>query len=123
MPQGGIDEDDNIEAAALREMKEEIGTDKAKLLRIHTQPIRYDIPEEVLQRIPRWDNKYRGQEQTWVAMRFTGSDEDVKLDDDDHPEFKQWKWVRLSETIDLIVPFKRDVYRQVIDAFLDLAAH
>lgn len=123
MPQGGIDQDIDIKTAALRELKEEIGTDKAEILRIHATPIRYDIPEDVLLRIPRWDNRYKGQEQTWVAMRFTGADSDIVLDADEHPEFKQWRWVKLKETIDLIVPFKRHVYQQVIDAFIDLAAH
>src|SRR5690606_10214352 len=65
MPQGGIDADADIETAARRELKEEIGTDKAEILRIHHSKIRYDIPPDVLKRIPRWDNKYGGQEQTW----------------------------------------------------------
>jgi len=122
MPQGGIDDGEDIHFAALRELKEEIGTDKAAFIRAHTQKIRYIIPDDVLKRIPRWDNRYGGQEQTWVAMRFTGTDKDIVLDADRHPEFSRWQWVRLADTLDLIVPFKRDVYRQVIAIFSDLAA-
>ena len=120
MPQGGIDDDADIMVAAFREMKEEIGTDKATLIRIHDQKIKYDIPPEVLINLA-WKHKYQGQIQTWVAMKFTGTDADIKLDADKHPEFGRYQWVPLPETINLIVPFKRGVYAQVIDAFKDIA--
>ena len=118
MPQGGIDPQEDILEAALRELKEEIGTDKASLLKIHDTKIRYDLPEHLKGKL--WGGKYAGQEQTWVAMRFDGHDDDIKLDADDRPEFSQWQWVDLEQTLDLIVPFKRETYLKVIEAFKSL---
>jgi len=120
MPQGGVDEGENIETASRRELREEIGTDKAEIIRIHDQILRYDLPPDVRARIP-WGNKYAGQDQTWVAMRFTGTDSDIKLDADDHPEFSQYKWIPLADVTKLIVPFKIETYEHVVKAFADIA--
>lgn len=116
MPQGGIDEGEDLTVAAYREMKEEIGTDKAEILEIMQTPLLYDLPPELLGKL--WGGKYRGQEQIWIALRFTGDDSDIDLNAHEPAEFSRWKWVDLAETIDLIVPFKRDTYAQIIKAFL-----
>ena len=118
MPQGGIDDGEDIETAAFRELQEEVGTQRAEIIRISEQVVRYDLPPDVQKRL--WNGQFRGQEQIWVAMRFNGMDEDIILDDHDDPEFRQWQWLPLPETIELIVPFKRDVYRQVITMFDDI---
>ena len=118
MPQGGTEGQD-IRIAALREMKEEIGTDKAEIIRIHDQPLRYDIPEDVRARIS-WGKEFAGQEQTWVALRFTGTDADIKLDADDHPEFVRYQWVPLADVPNMIVPFKISTYEHVAKAFADI---
>ncbi len=118
MPQGGTEGQD-IRIAALREMKEEIGTDKAEIIRIHDKPLRYDIPEDVRTRIS-WGKEFAGQEQTWVALRFTGTDADIKLDADDHPEFCRYQWVPLAEVPKMIVPFKISTYEHVAEAFADI---
>ena len=123
MPQGGIDSGEDLQVAAFREHKEEIGTDKAEILQILDETIKYDIPEDVLKRLHKtWDTPYTGQEQTWIAMRFNGSDSDIVLDADEHPEFNQWQWVALDKTLDLIVPFKRKTYEVLIEAFKPLVA-
>jgi putative (di)nucleoside polyphosphate hydrolase len=120
MPQGGVDPGEDLRVAAKRELKEEIGTDKAELIRVADDTVEYNLPDELVERL--WGGcTYRGQEQTWVAMRFLGQDSDIKLDADSHPEFQAWQWVDLEQTVDLIVPFKRDVYAQVIKLFADLA--
>lgn len=121
MPQGGIDPGEDVSTAAMRELLEEIGTDKAEIIRIHDKPLRYDIPEDVLARLP-WGNLYRGQEQTWVALRFTGEDSDIKLDAWDHPEFGRFQWVPLADVVKFIVPFKIPTYEHVVEAFKDIAA-
>jgi putative (di)nucleoside polyphosphate hydrolase len=118
MPQGGIDPGETVEKAAFRELLEEVGTDKAEIIRVADQTICYDLPPE---RVPQfWGGRYRGQEQSWVAMRFAGQDSDVILDGHSEPEFLRWQWVRLEETVGLIVPFKRETYRKVISLFADL---
>ncbi len=119
MPQGGIDEGEDIITAAFRELKEEIGTDKAEIIRIHPTTFKYDIPADVLSRVP-WGNQYVGQEQTWVALRFQGVETDIKLDAWDHPEFGQYKWVDLKDVPKMIVPFKIDTYNDVVKAFSDI---
>ena len=116
MPQGGIDEGEDLETAAYREMLEEIGTDKAKILDISSEPIRYDLPPDLISKL--WGGQYRGQEQIWVALRFTGEDSDINLNAHNPAEFSEWKWVNLLEIIELIVPFKRDVYAQIIKNFM-----
>lgn len=117
MPQGGIDKGEKIERTALRELKEEIGTDKASLIKVMDKTIRYDLPPHLKDKL--WGGKYVGQEQTWVAMRFDGEDSDIDITIDDRPEFSQWQWIDLDKTLDLIVPFKRDVYLKVIKFFTD----
>lgn len=122
MPQGGIDPDEDLEVAAMRELKEEIGTNNANILKIHNKKIIYNIPADVLERLHKiWDTPYTGQEQTWIAMRFHGKDTDIALDADDHPEFSQWQWVDLNKTLDLIVPFKRKTYEILIEAFKEFS--
>ncbi|MCB1784310.1 MAG: RNA pyrophosphohydrolase [Alphaproteobacteria bacterium] len=120
MPQGGMQSGEDVWEAALREMVEEIGTDKAALLRVADRLIRYDVPPALAQDI--WQGKYCGQEQRWVAARFTGEDQDIDLAAFEIPEFSAWQWVTLEDTVDLVVPFKRDVYRQVIALFSDIPA-
>lgn len=122
MPQGGIDEGEDIVPAALRELKEEIGTDKAELIRIHPDRIPYDTPLDIRPRLQKiWGKPYIGQIQTWVAMRFIGNDGDINLEADKHPEFSQWQWIAPKDTLGLIVPFKQDTYKKVISAFSDIS--
>lgn len=118
MPQGGMDGQD-VRVAVMRELKEETGTDKAEIIRIHDKVLRYTIPDDVRARIP-WGGKYAGQDQTWVALRFTGEDSDIRLDADDHPEFARYKWVALSDVPKMIVPFKIETYEEVVKAFADI---
>lgn len=115
MPQGGIDEGEDIETAARRELQEEIGSNKVELLEVSSQTTRYDLPEHLQKEL--WSGRFRGQEQSWVAMRFNGANSDIDLNAFDPPEFQAWQWVNLHDTLDLIVPFKRDTYEQVIEMF------
>jgi len=119
MPQGGIDPGETPAAAALREMREEIGTDKAIILAESPIWRPYDLPPRLGSRL--WGGRYRGQAQKWLALRFTGADADIDLRTP-HPEFDAWRWVDLDRLVELIVPFKRDVYREVVAEFRHLAA-
>ncbi len=118
LPQGGIDPGEDVELAALREMKEEIGTDKAEIICVADSKICYDLPDKIANKI--WDGKYCGQEQTWVALRFTGQDQDISLNNFEPPEFSAWQWVSLEKIPELIVPFKRDTYKQVVAMFKNI---
>jgi putative (di)nucleoside polyphosphate hydrolase len=118
MPQGGVNEGESFEEAAFREMREEVGTDKAELIRISDTVYTYDLPHHLLGKL--WQGKYKGQEQRWVALRFTGEDREITLYDGVHPEFMNYRWSPLSEVCDYIVPFKRETYEQVLEEFSDL---
>lgn len=118
MPQGGIDEGESPAEAGLRELKEEIGTDKAEILREHPDWLCYDLPQHLLG--VALHGRYRGQKQKWLAMRFNGANADIDVATH-HPEFAEWKWLAIEALPRLIVPFKRDTYAQVIAAFRDLA--
>lgn len=120
MPQGGVDTGEDIKSAAMRELMEEIGTDKAEIIRIHDETFLYDIPQDVLDRLP-WGKEFGGQEQTWVALRFTGKDSDINLAAFQHPEFGRYQWVPLAQVPHLIVPFKIETYHQVAKAFADIS--
>ncbi len=118
MPQGGIDEGETPAEAALRELKEEVGTGKAVILREMDEWLRYDLPKHLLG--VALHGRFRGQKQKWLALRFTGNDGDIDIKTA-HPEFAAFKWVSMDELPELIVPFKRDTYNKVIAAFRDLA--
>ena len=118
MPQGGIDDNENPKEAVWREMLEEIGTNKAELIKISNQWINYDIPSETLKTLP-WGDIYIGQTQKWFAFLFLGEDNDINVGTD-NPEFSEWKWTRMNSIVDSIVPFKRDVYAKILEEFKDI---
>jgi putative (di)nucleoside polyphosphate hydrolase len=119
MPQGGIDPGETPRQAALRELHEEIGTDKAEIVAESRDWIRYDLPADLVRKL--WSGRYRGQEQKWFALRFLGTDADIDIATAE-PEFSAWRWAELAELPDLIVPFKRDLYRRLIAEFAAVAA-
>ena len=117
MPQGGIDDGETPRQAALREMAEEIGTNKAEVLAESRHWLSYDLPPELVSKV--WKGRYRGQKQKWFALRFLGEDSDIDLATPD-PEFLSWRWLPADRLPDLIVPFKRALYRDVLAEFADL---
>jgi len=115
MPQGGIDKGETPQEAAMRELEEEIGV-SAKLTSILEETedwIYYDFPPDLKRRLP---GPYVGQRQKWFALRFNGSDSDVRLDLHT-PEFDAWRWADLRQTPPMVIPFKRPVYVEVVKRF------
>lgn len=119
LPQGGIDEGEDPRGAVLRELEEEIGTGKAEIIGEHPEWLTYDLPPELIGVALK--GQYRGQRQRWFALRFTGSDADIRLDLDPHPEFDAWRWVALAELTALAVPFKRPIYAALTRSFARFA--
>jgi putative (di)nucleoside polyphosphate hydrolase len=114
MPQGGIDRGERPRDAALRELVEEIGTDRVEPALESSRWYAYDLPSE---QIPKFHGgRYRGQSQKWFAFRFVGSDADIDIATA-KPEFRRWRWALPDEAIALIVPFKRAVYEAVFEEF------
>lgn len=124
MPQGGVQRNEDLQIAALRELKEEIGTDNAAIIGTLPEKLRYEFPDYLQYRHGVFRGKYRGQEQTWFALLFQGQDNDINLSGEfepEKPEFIAWRWAPLETTPAMIVDFKRPVYQRVVDAFMPLA--
>ena len=118
MPQGGIDKGEEPWATALRELEEETGIAPRLVERISATPerLKYDLPEELQPKL--WGGKFVGQDQDWFLARFLGTDADVNIRTM-HPEFRDWKWIEPQRLPDLIVPFKRELYRQLLREFAE----
>ncbi len=117
MPQGGVDKGESLEEALFREMKEEIGTNKAELIADHGKWLFYDLPYYLLGKL--WNGKFKGQKQRWFLLKFNGVDSDININTD-IPEFKEWRWSPIDEIVDHSIYFKRDIYREIVDSFGDL---
>ncbi len=114
MPQGGIDKGEDAKVAALRELLEETGTNKATIIAESNGWYNYDLPDELVPII--WNGKYRGQQQKWFLMNFIGKDNDINIKTKD-PEFSEWKWIEPRHLPDIIVPFKRKLYQAIVEEF------
>jgi len=114
MPQGGINEDETPRQAARRELKEEIGTNNVKIVAESRGWLCYDVPEELAWK--RSGTRWKGQCQKWFVMVFNGKESDIDLAGE-HREFNAWRWVAVHELANIAVPFKRELYLNVIGEF------
>jgi putative (di)nucleoside polyphosphate hydrolase len=121
MPQGGIDDGEDPQAAAVRELFEETGIRSVQLLAELTGWLTYDLPPDLIGKA--WGGRYRGQKQKWFAFRFKGDDSEISIlpPPGYEREFVAWRWAPVEELLDVIVPFKRDVYARVLAEFASLA--
>ena len=121
MPQGGIDEGEDLKAAAMRELNEETGVTNANLIEESPRWYTYDLPDHLIGQS--WGGKYRGQKQKWFALRFEGQDSEIQLKVPGHKqEFDEWRWAKMSMVLDLIIPFKRNVYVELLKDFAHLGS-
>ncbi|OIR06233.1 RNA pyrophosphohydrolase [mine drainage metagenome] len=118
LPQGGIDDEETPVQAAMRELEEETSVTQAEIVAESAEWLTYDLPAELVGKV--WKGRYRGQTQKWFALRFTGRDDDINIHTA-HPEFCEWRWMRLTDLAERIVPFKRDLYRRIVAEFAHLA--
>jgi putative (di)nucleoside polyphosphate hydrolase len=118
MPQGGLDEGEEPLDGALRELEEETGIPQGKVEIIARCPVElcYDLPDDLVGKM--WKGKWRGQRQHWFLARFTGTDADINLETA-HPEFRAWKWADPRDLPAMIVPFKKTLYEDILNAFAD----
>tara|TARA_A100001391_G_scaffold46046_2_gene27141 strand:+ start:19871 stop:20317 length:447 start_codon:yes stop_codon:yes gene_type:complete len=119
MPQGGVDEGEDLDEAMLRELHEETGltADKVELVARMEEELFYDLPAELKGKL--WKGRYVGQRQRWSCVRLTGTEADIDLEVHKHPEFSDWKWVDAEQLPALIIPFKKPIYEAVVAAFAD----
>lgn len=115
LPQGGIRKDEDPQAAMFRELAEEIGTNRAEVIARSSRWFRYDLPEDLVGRV--WKGRFRGQDQLWFALRFTGVDADIDLAAHGKPEFDAWRWSALEDLPRLAVSFKRSLYQDLVTEF------
>ena len=119
MPQGGIDPGESVETAAHRELQEETGVTRARIIARLPDWVTYDLPDHLIGKV--WGGQYRGQKQMWVAMAFDGDDREIDLDHHSRElnasEFDSWRWSAPESVLSDIVPFKREVYARVLDHF------
>tara|TARA_Y100000817_G_C16469130_1_gene372875 strand:- start:31 stop:507 length:477 start_codon:yes stop_codon:yes gene_type:complete len=111
MPQGGIDEGEDSEIAAFRELNEEIGTNNASIICEYKKWLKYDLPGELRKTL--WQGKYIGQSQKWFAMKFLGEDSEININTQ-NPEFIAWKWVKPEDLLSVVVPFKLEIYNELV---------
>ncbi len=118
MPQGGIDEGETPEQAVMRELEEETGTNNARIITKTHDWLSYDLPDDLIGLT--WGGRYRGQIQKWFALKFLGSDKEINIRAHEKPEFIEWQWLDINELLKYIVPFKLELYKDIIFEFKEL---
>ncbi len=111
MPQGGVNDNENLLYAANRELKEETGVESVKFIKEIDNWLTYELPKNLLGKI--WEGKYRGQKQKWFIMRFVGNEEEINIKTK-NAEFLKWKWIDANQLLNVVIDFKLDVYKSIV---------
>ncbi len=119
MPQGGIDDNETIDEAVKREIREETGITSIKIIAESKKWHYYDLPEFFIPKL--WDGKYRGQKQKWVFCEFLGKEEEINLEADEYQEFSEYKWIEPDELPLEVVAFKKRIYKELVKEFKNIA--
>ena len=112
MPQGGVKVNEDFFYAACRELKEETGIESIKLIKEIDNFLTYELPKYLLGKI--WKGKYRGQKQKWFIMRFVGNEDEINIKTK-KAEFKEWKWIDVNQLTNVVVSFKLEVYKTLVN--------
>lgn len=120
MPQGGIDEGEDPEGAARRELREETAVTSIEFVAQTPDWLTYDLPDHLIGKM--WGGRYRGQRQKWFLARFLGSESEIDIGEPGapHTEFREWRWCVPEELPTVIIPFKRGLYTEVLRVFRPL---
>tara|TARA_B100000029_G_scaffold480351_1_gene528304 strand:- start:1070 stop:1546 length:477 start_codon:yes stop_codon:yes gene_type:complete len=110
MPQGGIDQNEDLLHAAKRELEEETSIRSVKLIKELDEWLTYDLPDNLLGKI--WHGKYRGQKQKWFIMKFVGKNDEINIKTK-NPEFLDWRWIESSKLTRIVVGFKMNIYKRL----------
>ena len=111
MPQGGVNDNENLLYAANRELKEETGVESVKFIKEIDNWLTYELPKNLLGKI--WKGKYRGQKQKWFIMRFVGDEKEINIKTK-NAEFLEWKWIDANQLLNVVIDFKLDVYKSIV---------
>ena len=111
MPQGGVNKNEDYLTAMKRELHEETNIKNIDVLKEFSEWLEYDLPKNLLGII--WKGKFRGQKQKWFITRFTGNDDEININTE-YPEFIEWKWLEINELPNVIVNFKKDIYKKIL---------
>ena len=110
MPQGGVNDGENLLEAAYRELEEETSIKNVKLIKEIDGSLTYELPDHLLGII--WKGKFKGQKQKWFLMKFVGEENEINVKTK-NPEFLDWKWIDLDQITEVVVDFKLHVYKEI----------
>ena len=111
MPQGGVDKNENLLSAMKRELLEETSIKSIKIIKEFDFWLQYELPKNLIGKI--WKGKYRGQKQKWFLVKFLGEEKEININTT-NPEFIEWQWIEKEELPNLIVNFKKDIYKKIL---------
>ena len=111
MPQGGVDEGEDLLTAMKRELTEETSITSIKVLREIETWLEYELPKNLVGII--WKGKYRGQKQKWFVVKFLGNEDEININTK-NPEFIEWRWIDIKKLPEVIVDFKRHIYVRLV---------